>query len=577
MKQRCPTISDPDITEDDLWSSFAKWKESTTTSPSGRHLGHMKSLLHRVDNQTENWPPNTTLPQDIFRLLYNITSICINKCHVLPRWETVHNLLIQKEEGNQKIHCLRTIHIQECNWQAILRISVAKKTLPHAASLQKIHHAQWGGVPGKTAIDPAIQAIQAIDYSHMTLTNMAIQYNDAKSCYDRLIEPQTNIALHALGCPPKILLLHSEVHQHMKFYIKTSNGVAPEYSCHNITGPFWGAGQGACDASARCTATSSTMFHAYDKISIPFIMTNPQHTSTSLQRIAAYVDDATIKAGLPQDASLADIQDIIHHNASAWETLLWNTGGKLEIDKCKIVLLHWRPTSNGRFRLSTKDEVPIHIEIIDSDSQTPTCIPQLNPDESYKYLGVRICADGDHTPQKQFLLQRSQRYAKAMHLCPIDKSGINTAYHACYLPSITYSLPATSFVEEDLHAIQNEATATFLSRLGFNRHCPTEIVYAPRWFGGIGLRHLYCEQGIMKVKRLLAHLRSKSSLGKVLNIIIDWYQQLSGLTEPIFLNTSYIPGTRNQWLTSLRIFLHETNCTIRLENEWSHPIIREHD
>ena len=96
-------------------------------------------------------------------------------------------------------------------------------------------------------------------------------------------------------------------------------------------------------------------------------------------------------------------------------------------------------------------------------------------------------------------------------------------------------------------------------------------------FGGIGSRHLYCEQGILKVKRLLAHLRSKSSLGKVLNIIIDWYQQLSGLPEPILLNTSYIPGTRNQWLTSLRIFLHETNCTIRLENEWSHPIICEHD
>jgi len=164
-----------------------------------------------------------------------------------------------------------------------------------------------------------------------------------------------------------------------------------------------------------------------------------------------------------------------------------------------------------------------------------------------------------------------------MHLCPIDKGGINTAYHACYLPSITYSLPATSFVEEDLHDIQNEATATFLSRLGFNCHCPTEIVYAPRWFGGIGLRHLYCEQGIMKVKRLLAHLRSKSSLGKVLNIIIGWYQQLSGLPNPILLNTSYIPGTRNQWLTSLQIFLHETNCTIRLEHEWSHPIIREHD
>ena len=531
----------------------------------------MKSLLHTIDNESDSWPASCVRPQEIFEAIYRLTNLCITHCHVLPRWETVHNLLIQKEEGNQKIHRLRTIHIQECDWQAILRITIAKKTIPNAAAHRKIHPDQWGGVPGKTAIDPAIQCIQELDYSRMSLTNVAFQFNDAKSCYDRLIEPQTNISLRAIGCPTKILMLHSQVHQHMKFYIKTANGIAPEFSCHSIMGPFWGAGQGACDASARCTATSSTMFHAYDILSIPYLVVNPQRTRTSTQRTSAYVDDANIKAGLPQNATIEDIHAIVSHNATTWEQLLWSTGGKLEINKCNIVILYWVPTQNGTFRLKSRHELPIDIHIIDSDTNQPISIPQLSPNNPYKYLGVYICGDGNHTPHKQYLLKRSQRYAKAMNLCPIDRHSINTAYHSCYLPSLTYSLPATSFVEEDLHDIQNEGTGTFLSRLGYNRHFPSEVVYAPRWFGGIGLRHLYCEQGVGKTQRLLAHICSKSKLGRIFLTNIDWYQQLSGLPKPILTDTSYIPGTRNQWLTSLRIFLHETRSHIQLEDEWCHP------
>ena len=195
MKRRCPELPTPNITEQDFRSSFATWRETTTTSPSGRHLGHLKSLLHTIPDDDLEWPPSSMKPQQIFHIIYQIAKLCLQHGHVLARWETVHNLLIQKEPGNQKIHRLRTIHIQECDWQALLRIQVAHKTLPHASAHDVIHPDQWGGVPGRTAIDPAIQAVQEMDYSRMTLQSVAIKFNNAKSCYDRLIEPQTNISL----------------------------------------------------------------------------------------------------------------------------------------------------------------------------------------------------------------------------------------------------------------------------------------------------------------------------------------------------------------------------------------------
>ena len=42
----------PHISIEDMTSGFHKWKESTTTSPSQRHLGHYKSFLVSDSNDT---------------------------------------------------------------------------------------------------------------------------------------------------------------------------------------------------------------------------------------------------------------------------------------------------------------------------------------------------------------------------------------------------------------------------------------------------------------------------------------------------------------------------------------------
>ena len=155
-------------------------------------------------------------------------------------------MLIQKEPGNQKIHRLRVIHIQEGDWQAFLKLSVACSTIKHASDTKSLHPNQYGGVPGSQAITPAILNVITQDYIKMTITPAAITYKDAASCYDRLVEPFTNLALRAIGCPATHLTLHSAVHQTMKYHIKTPNGVTSQHSGHTPpTKPFWGAGQGA--------------------------------------------------------------------------------------------------------------------------------------------------------------------------------------------------------------------------------------------------------------------------------------------------------------------------------------------
>ena len=98
-------------------------------------------------------------------------------------------MLIQKEAGNQKIHRLRVIHIQEADWQAFLKLSVTRHTIHHASRQRALHPNQYGGVPGSQAITPAVLNVNVQDYLHLTLTPATITYYDAANCYDRLVEP----------------------------------------------------------------------------------------------------------------------------------------------------------------------------------------------------------------------------------------------------------------------------------------------------------------------------------------------------------------------------------------------------
>ena len=217
------------------------------------------------------------------------------------------------------------------------------------------------------------------------------------------------------------------------------------------------------------------------------------------------------------------------------------------------------------------------ISITTSQDQRLQTIPLLPLDQVYKYLGVHQCPNGSTTPQVLALLKKSTKYARAISACPLNRVETLTAYFTCYVPSITYALPACTISSSELRDIDKPVINATLSKMGFNRKFPREVVYSPRHFGGIGLRDLYCEQGIGHVKFLLSHIRTNSETGKRMIINIDQYQLLAGISTPILETTYPIPGTRNIWLTQVRTFLHETNCQLRLYQPWTFPPLRVND
>jgi hypothetical protein len=66
------------------------------------------------------------------------------------------------------------------------------------------------------------------------------------------------------------------------------------------------------------------------------------------------------------------------------------------------------------------------------------------------------------------------------------------------LPALGYSLAVGTLSEQQAHKIQGLVVRPLLQAMGFNACTPIAAVYAPPDLGGIGMRHLFSEQGTLK-------------------------------------------------------------------------------
>eukprot|EP00980_Cylindrotheca_fusiformis_P006938 scaffold1446_cov73-Cylindrotheca_fusiformis.AAC.1 len=128
LVQQATPLSTPEISLEELRGRIKCWNERTTTSPSGLHLGHLKSLMARTpsppndddDDDTCGAASTATITQSTVSIQNQLLGaqlslINYGLCHgfAFRRWKNVVNVMIAKEPGNHKIHRLRVIHLYE--------------------------------------------------------------------------------------------------------------------------------------------------------------------------------------------------------------------------------------------------------------------------------------------------------------------------------------------------------------------------------------------------------------------------------------------------------------------------------
>eukprot|EP00957_Ditylum_brightwellii_P095340 7262338-Ditylum_brightwellii.AAC.1 len=103
----------------DKWKGkAAKWQEATTTSPSGRHLGHFKVLIQRFaeDLNTEECQEMQQKQTDLIDAHLGLINYSQEKRYSCERWKNIVNFVIYKEIGNNKICKICILHQHEVDY-----------------------------------------------------------------------------------------------------------------------------------------------------------------------------------------------------------------------------------------------------------------------------------------------------------------------------------------------------------------------------------------------------------------------------------------------------------------------------
>jgi hypothetical protein len=114
-KANTATVNE-EITLEDFKDAMRRWKESTSTSPSGRHLGHYISLLTKIGDDTDE------LGEKILCLHHKMLLIAQYRGQPFERWKSEVEIMLEKEPGDPKIDRLRIICLYEADYNLFLKI-----------------------------------------------------------------------------------------------------------------------------------------------------------------------------------------------------------------------------------------------------------------------------------------------------------------------------------------------------------------------------------------------------------------------------------------------------------------------
>jgi len=576
-KPSTATISDEEFT-----SKLKLWKESTTTSPSGLHLGHWKALVARhelTDTDTPECDELDTKQEEIRAVCLALINYALKWGYSFDRWKTIVNIMIFKEPGNLKIHRLRVIHIYEADYNLIL--GVKWRSMIHGAEdANALNDGQYGGRPNRNALDPVFMEEMTREISRASRKSIVTFQNDAASCYDRILAAIAAIVSRKYGVSKSVTLVMAKTLEEAKYKLKTMLGVSEEFYQHCDMFPIYGTGQGSGNSPAIWCVISSVLFDAHEEKAFGATYQSPDRTHGIQMAMVGFVDDSTGQVNAFSDDVQPPIQvllDRMQHDAQLWNDLLWTSGGALELQKCSYQVMQWKFTTSGEPVLAA-GMVGDPLLLVSGDRSLVQAIPLTSAYTAYKTLGHFKSPSGTSCRQYQELKKKSDKLASFLQCSSLDHKETWTFYFAIFLPSIGYPLANSFLTQPQCDKIQRNAFRTMVSMCGFNRNTARVILYGPAFLGGACFRHLYTEQGVGQISLFLRHWRQRTQGGTLLRIAVAWTQYAIGTGRSFLVDTdTLLPHMEVKWLGSLRRYLSTTGGQLQVDAHGILPLQREYD
>ena len=253
LQAGCPTWS-PETSFQEFLSGILHWREATSTSPSGRHLGVYKALAVAHCNSSGEFgspdptpgSPPTTQDQatTILHAIHALAATAARRGFYLHRWIYVTNVMIYKKPGCIELNRLRVIHLFEADFNLMVGILFGRRAMFHQSKHRLIHPGQYGQ-PGGECQDAAISKVLHNLLSTLTHTAMGQFESDATACFDRVVMEFALLCFKANGAPLHPLQMWERTLHHIVHRVKTAYGLSSDFYRYVPDSPIIGPGQGS--------------------------------------------------------------------------------------------------------------------------------------------------------------------------------------------------------------------------------------------------------------------------------------------------------------------------------------------
>ena len=191
-----------ELTPEMFMDRIKHWDERTSTSPSGRHLGHYHALFRPPlikgdDAAREIFEDKRSA---ILKIHTRMMKLALKHTHVYKRWRNIMTLMIEKDPGTPLLHRLRVIHLYEMEVNFILAVYTRQMDRTCEEN-ELIHDGVYGNRPGKRCHDPVLVDITQTEYSMITRTPLVKDNLDLSACFDRIMAHLSMIVSQAYGMP----------------------------------------------------------------------------------------------------------------------------------------------------------------------------------------------------------------------------------------------------------------------------------------------------------------------------------------------------------------------------------------
>jgi hypothetical protein len=575
-------IIDESITYNEFYSALKHWDEKTTTSPSGRHLGHYRVLLHDVLDKDEIEQKNAMSTGDMFesrasiilKVYYHMLCATIKSGHPMNRWLTSHTSMIQKTSGCSRLDRLRVIHIYEADYNLFLKIYWGRKLVHNSEAHELLNEGQYGSRPGKRCGDQVLKKILVYEYASTTRSPFATMDNDAKSCFDRIICLFATLISMFYGLAYNIVKIQAETLSKMRYVTKTALGPSSKTYSHTPSTPIHGTGQGSCSSPALWLHSSSFLMDILDDHSYGFRASSPEKKVNIKVHNQGFVDDTSIMVN--GGTTPAELVLRLQHDAQTWSNLLSSSGGLLQLSKCLYYIVDFQFDNTGNPIMIVPEHTPL--QVTTGTDITPQFIQIVQPEAAHKTLGCLRTLDGNESIQFRFLLEKSKDWAALLQKRYLSRQEAWMVYHTYYMPQVLYSIMPTNMTKVQCDSIQSPVINAILPLLGFNRHTARDIIFGPTKYGGLGMLDLHTELYTRKREQIISHTRDPdSSIGKLCIINLGYLQLIIGKSTPYLESTIPIKYIQNTWFSELHLFLITHELTIKIKEIWKPTLKRTGD